>query len=67
MQSNDRRKDHSKIVCILAQLAGIKLSRGGMSMDDGPSSHSSQIELLTVLMPEQMRAYPLTSSVLIQL
>jgi hypothetical protein len=36
-------------------------------MDDGPSSHSSKIELLTVLTPEQMRAYPLTSSALIQL
>jgi hypothetical protein len=37
-------------------------------MDDGPSSHgsySSKIELLTVPMPEQMRAYLLTSSPLI--
>jgi hypothetical protein len=36
-----------------------------LSMDDGPCSHNSKIELLTVLMPEQMRAYPLTSSPLI--
>lgn len=36
-------------------------------MDDGPSSHSSRNELLTVLTPEHMRAYPLTSSALIQL
>ena len=36
-------------------------------MDDGPSSHSSRNELLTVLTPEHMRAYPLTSCALIQL
>jgi hypothetical protein len=35
-------------------------------MDDGPSSHSSQIELLTVLTLVQMRDYLLASSILIQ-